>query len=231
MQEIIRQARAIAALELTRLVRTPATIIALVGFVAILLVGHWQHWRTLPPRPDDDRLFGYAFLIAAMVGLRFGFSHDRVRGSDRLLIGNLVEPAGFFLGKVAALVIALAALTIFAFVTGGLISVGDWGFALWYSALFTLVIWLFAPVLLLAELVLDTRYPGPAVFVFFVLTVTVATFTIGVPRFVELMGFGVERFDFSTLAPLTWRAPIAAALLALLYPLWRLRTLGRGTFR
>ncbi len=229
MKDSIRQVHALASLELIRIARSPATIIALASFTILLAIGHWLHWRALPPRPDDDRLFGYAFLVAVMIGLRFGFASDRESGTEQLLIGNLIRPATYFFGKAAALLITLLAFMTYAGITSGLLSVGDWSYSLWYALLFALVIWLFTPLMLLFELALDTRYPGPAVFVTFVIMITIARFTIGIQPLIDLLAFDRARLDFAGLLPLAWRALIVAGVTGLLYPVWRWRMIGRIT--
>jgi hypothetical protein len=228
VKETFRQVRAVMALELARVARAPATIGALVVFTTLVALGQWLHWRTVPPRPEDDRLYGYAFLSAVMIGLRFGFSGDRSSGSDMLLIGNLIRPRAFFLGKLGALALVLLTFTAYAITAAGLLSAGDWSYALWYSILFALVVWLFIPATLLAELVMDTRYPGPAVFVAFVVAVTLASVTTGVQPLIEFLGFNTQRLTYASLAPLAWRALVAGGIMAVLYPIWRWRTIGCG---
>lgn len=229
MKQLLAQAYAIARLELTRVVRSSSTLIALIGFTTLLAVGQWLHWQALPPRPDDDRLFGYAFLIAAMIGLRFGFSSDRRLGIERLLVGNLIRPIAFFAGRLAAVIVVLLTFTVFTTITAGLLSAGDWRYATWYSLILALTTWLFIPVMLLAELVMDTRYPGPAVFIVFVVAVAITSITVGVQPLIDFLALDVLRLDYATLAPLAWRALLVSGVMVLIYPIWYWRLRGRVT--
>lgn len=227
----IRQIQAMATLELTRVMRSRSTVAALVAFTALLALGHWLHWQATPPRPVDDRLFSYAFLAAVMIGLRFGIASDRRAGAEHLLAGNLIEPTAFFYGKVVALVIGLLAFTAYTIVVGTLLSGGDGNYALWYALHITLVVALFLPLILLAEFVMDTRYPAPAIFVIFAVTVTIAGTTVGIQALVDFMGITSQRLDYRSLAPLAWRAPVSIAITSLLYPLWYARMSGRITLK
>jgi hypothetical protein len=230
MNERLRQIQAVTLLELARFARSRSTAIALGGFTALTALGQWLHWRTLPPRPDDDRLFGYAFLLAIMIGLRLGFSSDRRSGSSQLLIGNLVRPPNLFVGKFAALLVALLAFTGYTIIATGLLSAGDWSYALWYSLLFALVVWLFVPAMLLVELTMETRYPGPVVFVAFVAAITIASITKGAHPLIDLLGFNTTRLDYTSLTPLAWRSFSATGMVVILYPIWCWRTTGRIKF-
>lgn len=223
MRVLLRQTQAVTTLELMRVARARATPVALVGFVALLALGQWLHLRALHPRPDDDRLFGYAFLAALMIGLRFGFSTDRKHGTEQLMLGNLIQPAALYLGKVVALTATLLIFTGIALLSAAIISTGDWNFALWYALVMMLAIWLFTPLILLMELGMETRYPGLAAFASFVVLVAIATFTIGAPKLTQLLGFELQRFNYATLQPLAWRTLLAALALGFLYPLWRWR--------
>jgi hypothetical protein len=162
-----------------------------------------------------------------MIGLRFGFSSDRRLGVERLLVCNLIRPVAFFAGRLAAVIVVLLTFTVFTTITAGLLSAGDWRYATWYSLLFGLITWLFIPVMLLAELVMDTRYPGPAVFIVFVVVVAITSITVGVQPLINFLGFTVPRFSYVGLAPLAWRALIIIGILLLLYPIWHWRLSGR----
>jgi hypothetical protein len=229
MRLSIRQIHAVAALELSRIARSPTTLIAIIVFTGLAAAGQWLHWRTLPPRADDDRLLGYAFILAAMIGLRLGLSNDRKRGIEQLIVDNLIGPVSFFLGRLLSLIVTLSIFTAYAIIAASILSAGDWNFALWHTLLLALAVWIFTPLLLLVELVVDTRLPGPAVFVVFVVTTIIAGITVGVQPLIDLLGFRAVRLDYATLAPLAWRALIASGITALLYPVWYWRLRGRIT--
>lgn len=221
MRDTFRETAAIAHLELTRTMRAPTTLIALLGCTTVLALGHWLYWRALPRRPEDDRLLGYAFVLATMIGLRFGFSSDRALGSERFLVENLVRPTAYFFGKFTALLTSLLILTVFAIITATTLSAGDWNHALWYSLTSALAVCLFSPILLLVELAMETRFPGPAVFVLFVVAVLTASFTSGTQPLIRYLAFTMERLDYQSLVPLAWRVAAALGITGLLYPLWR----------
>lgn len=223
MKMLLQQARTVTSLEMIRLARARATLFAIGAFITLLGLGQWLHLRALPPRSDTDRFFGYAFLAAIMIGLRFGFSTDRKQGTEQLLLGNLVRPAALYLGKVVAFTTSLLLFTSFAILCAGLITTGEWDFALWYSLLMVLAVWFFTPVLLLVELATVTRNPGLATFAAFVVLVLVGSFTMGPLEVQRLLGFDVQRFAFTTLHPLMLRTLLSTAALILLYPLWRHR--------
>lgn len=200
---------------------------ALLGFTAIMALGQWLYWSALPPRPEDDRLLGHALLLAYLIGLRFGFSSDRILGSERFLVENLVRPAAYFFGKFIALLTSLLAMMILAIITATALSAGNWNHALWHSLTIALAICLFSPILLLVELTMETRFPGPVVLVLFAMAGLTASFTIGVQPLIEFLAFTMERLDYQSLVPLAWRAAAALGITGLLYPLWRWRAGGR----
>jgi hypothetical protein len=223
MKALLQQLHAVTSLELVRVARARATPIAICAFVTLLVLGQWLHSRALPPRPDDDRLFGYAFLGAIMLGLRFGFSGDRKHGTEPLLLGNLIRPAALYLGKVLALTITMLLFVAIALLSAAIVTKGDWEFTLWYTLLMALAVWSFTPLILVIELLMETRSPGLAAFARFALLSLVAALSVGPGRFTELMGFDIQRFSYPTLQPLALRALLATMALALLYPAWRKR--------
>jgi len=226
MRNTLRQAAAVARLELFRTGRAPTTPVAALAFAVILAFGYWLYWRALPPRPEDDRLLAHAFILAAIIGLRFGIASDRALGAESFLIRNLVGPAAYFAGKLAALLTSLLALTAFAVVTGTILSAGDWNHALWYSLASALAVCLFVPILLLVESAMDTRFPGAAAFVLFVVAALAASITIGIEPLTSFLGLTMERLDYKSLLPLAWRAAVAIAITGASYPLWRRRASG-----
>lgn len=223
MRNTIRQAAAVTRLELFRTGRATVTHVALLCFIAVLAFGYLRYWRALPPRPDDDRLLAHAFVLAAVIGLRFGIGSDRALGSERLMVGNLVEPAAYFAGKLAALLASLLALTAFALITATILSAGDWNHALWYSLASALAVCLSLPILLLVETGMATRVPGAAAFVLFVAIALTSSITIGAQSLVTFLGLTMAPLDYGSLLPLAWRALAALGITGLLYPIWRWR--------
>lgn len=218
-----RQLAAVTRLELIRRVRSPLTLIAIISLAFLVMIGEWLHWKATRARPGDERLLGHAIILAALLGLRFGFSTDRGDGSERLLAGNLVSYPAYFFGKVLALLASISALATTAFILSTVVSAGDWQYALWYTLSASLAISLFTPLLLMVELGMDTRVPGPAVLVIFASVALITAITSGADTFLRLMAFTMSRPDYSTLLPLVYRVGIALALTILAYPIWRWR--------
>lgn len=218
----------VAAFELRRVMRSPATVVGMLIFVVLLAVGHWSYWSALPPRAAGDRMFSLAYIIAMCAILRFGLAEDRDLHFDEFLIVNLVSPLRYAIGKLMATVGVLLAFGVVAFLLGFILGAADWEYAIWYTTLLTLVAWVYLPAILLVELAVATRYPTAFVFVIFVACLTVARLFVGTPTIVDALGLDLERFDYASLVPLTRRALISTWLLALLYPLFRLRIVGRA---
>jgi hypothetical protein len=224
LTDALRATRACAVFELRRIVRSRSTWIGALLFLALLALGHTLYWRAFPPRPDHDRLFGYAYLLAMLASLHLGLATDRQSHFDHFLVGNLIRPAPFLLGKLTATVVYLLAFALFALALSFALSAGEWRYALWYSLNLTLLAWFFVPALLLTELAVDTRFPVPVVLIaFFVLTIATDRL-IGVEALARLLGFTQRRLDFGSLWQLSGRALLVPVLLALLYPVcrWRL---------
>ncbi|HEX7119540.1 MAG TPA: hypothetical protein VF212_12170 [Longimicrobiales bacterium] len=220
--------RAVAAFELRRLARSPGAWLGVLAFVALLGVGHWSYWTALPPRPADDRLFGWGYILAMCGILRFGFAEDRELVLDEFLVANLVTPARYALGKLVAVAAVLAVFGAGAFLWACLLGAGDAAYAMWYTALFTLVALLFLPAVALVELAIDTRYPAAFVFVAFVAVLVIGHAVAGPAVVVAALGLDVERLIYASLLPLAGRVLVSAWLLLLLYPLCRLRLVGRA---
>ena len=218
----------VAVFELRRVLRSPATVVGIIGFTVLLAVGHWSYWSALPPRATDDRMFGWAYIVAMCAILRFGFAEDRELRFDEYLVSNLVSPLRYALGKLVAVVVVLLAFGAVAALLGFILGAADGRYAVWYATLFTLVAWVYLPAILLVELVVATRYPTAFVFITFVVCVVFARMFVGVDAITNALGFDVARFDYASLEPLAVRALVSPWLLILLYPLCRLRLVGRA---
>ncbi|HEX7049691.1 MAG TPA: hypothetical protein VF188_05715 [Longimicrobiales bacterium] len=226
MMRGIERTVAVARFELRRLLRSRSTLIAIACFLMVLAAGHWSYWASMPPRAADDRLFGYAYIGAMILSLRLGLAADRDLGLDAFLVRNFVAPVEYLAGKVLAVAVQLVGFGVLAFVAALALSAGEWEYATWYVLLFTLVAWLFLPGVLLAELVVRTRYPVAAVVVGFVIALAIGEAFSDVLVWVSALGLDVERFAYATLEPLVWRCAGATLLLVLLYPLSLLRLPG-----
>ncbi|MBI4409068.1 MAG: hypothetical protein HY561_05140, partial [Gemmatimonadetes bacterium] len=78
--------------------------------------------------------------------------------------------------------------------------------------------WLLAPLVLAAELLIDTRMPGVVAAIALVFVLLAAETVGGAERFVHVLGLDSQRFQFETLVPLILRdITIVPAALALLY--------------
>lgn len=220
--------RALAAVELRRMMRAPGTLVGVAGFLVLLAVGHWSYWTSLPPRPEDDRLFVWAYIVAMCGMLRFGLAEDRELGIDEYLVPNLVPPFRYALSKLLATVAMLGIFGAGAFICAAAASVGDLQYAAWYTVLMTLVVWMLLPVLLLVEICIDTRYPALFVLLVFVATLIVGRLMLGPVAIVQLLGLDVQRYVYASLGPLGVRALVSGWLLVVLYPLCRLRLVGRA---
>ena len=113
-------------------------------------------------------------------------------------------------------------------------AIGEAGWGLVLSAeavgtvLMTLVVWMLLPALLLVEICIDTRYPALFVLLAFVATLIVGRLMLGPVAIVRLLGLDVERYVYASLGPLGVRALVSGWLLVVLYPLCRLRLVGRA---
>lgn len=220
--------RALVAVEVQRALRSPGALVGLSGFLILLGVGHWSYWTSLPPRPEDDRLFVWGYIVAMCGMFRLGLGEDRELALDEYLVSNLVSPLQYALSKLLATIAVVGIFGAGAFLCAAAASAGDIRYAAWYTVLMTLVVWTLLPVLLLVELGIDTRYPALFVLLIFIATVIVGRLALGPIAIVRVMGLEIERYVYSSLAPLGVRALVAAWVLVLLYPLWRLRLVGRA---
>lgn len=228
LKERSRQVRALVALELRRTARARPTLAALLTLALLLAFGHWEYWSSPAPRPDGDRLFGYAYLLAAMLVLRPGFALDRTAALDEYLVANLTTPACYVTAKLLAAGTVILALGSCAFGLALALSAGDVLYAAWHTALFTLIAWLFLPGIVLVELGVETGFPAVIVAVLLVVALTVAGAVDGVEPALRTLGLRVRYGAFATLAPLTLRGALGVpALLLLIYPLLRRRVAAR----
>lgn len=218
--------RAVIAFELRRRLREPATVIGLLVLFGILLVGHVEYWQALPPRPEEDRMFGYAFVGAMLAVLRFGLAEDRQLAFDEFLAGNLISPRRYLAAKLLTGIIVLLGVAATAFVLALALSGFEFTYAAWYTLLLTLAIWAFLPAVLVAEAVADTRFVAIVVFIIFFISIMVTESFYGAQNLIIWLGYDVERYAFKSLGGLALRALLATGLLLALAPLMQRRIRG-----
>lgn len=226
MKEFFRHTAAVATFELRRMGRSRSTILGILAFAALLAIGHWSYWKALPPRPEDDRLFGYAYVAAMILCLRFGLADDRATRFDRFLGDNLISPIRLLAGKLQAVAAFLLLFGAYAFTLALAFSTGEWVYAWWYVLRFTLTAWVFLPIVVLVEVAMDMRYPVAVVLTGFMILMVAADPLVGVETVTDALGLRAKRFQFGTLTPLTGRAILATGALVLLYPLCTWRMMG-----
>lgn len=189
----------------------PARIGAAV-FLAVAFLGQVLARSRGGAAPDDDRLFGYAFLVGAVFLLRSGLAEQRRRGTDVFLRHNFLSPGEQIAGHAAALVLLLALYSVFCLGSAALFSGGDLRFAAWYTAVLGLGTALFLPAVLLVELLSDLRLPFVLVPVGLLLTMAVAEPIIGAGRLLAIMGLRFARYDPATLIPILVRTAVVLPL-------------------
>jgi hypothetical protein len=208
--------------ELRRRLRDGMTYAALFAFMVVLGIGAWLYWQSLPPRASGGRLFGEAYLLALVIGCHAGIAHDRTQHFDRYLTANFLAPAALYFGKVATTILYLVLFAVLSLVLALLTSAGSAGYAARYSLVFFLATLLMLPLLVLTELLITTRYPGPLIVVGFFAFLTIYG-SVNDPRpLLSVLGMegSVEA------VPAIVRSGLALLATSALYPLFRLR-LGR----
>ncbi len=210
-------------LELRRTWADPLTWGALFGFIVILVVGAWLYWRSLPPRLQNGRLFGEAYLLAMIIAWHAGFARDRMSKFDVYLASNFVDVRSLYFAKVSAAVVTVCGFCLIAFLIAVGTSLGDFGYAAHYATLFLLASMLAVPALVLIELALNTRYPVPILLLLFFGFLGIYSRIGDVQALIRLLGMSgtIELF------PALVRTLVALALAAACYPLFHLRLGGR----
>ena len=214
-----RAYRHMLALELGRTLRDPLTIAGMFAFVLILLLGAYLHWRALPPRPQNGRLFGEAYLLAVMIAWHAGIARDRGSRFDVYLAANFVDARALYFAKVTAALVFVLVLSAFAFVVAAGTSAGDIGYAGHYAGLFLLASVVSLPALVLVELALNTRYPVPVLLLLFFALLAVYSRVADVRALLRSLGMDGTLEALPALV----RCAAALALTAAIYPLFRLR--------
>jgi hypothetical protein len=209
--------------EVTRTLRDPLCVAALCAFAIILALGAWLYWRALPPRPQNSRFFGEAYLAALVIGWHAGFARDRQCRFDVYLAANFVSSRTLYFAKVTAALLWLAALSLITFLLATATSAGDTGYAAHYTILFVLASILLVPGLVLVELLLNTRYPVPILLLFLLAVLGIYSRAADVQRLIGALGMD-GRIEA---VPAVLRSLVALAITVALYPCYQLR-LGSG---
>ena len=207
------------SMELRRMLRDPMTAAGLFAFAVFLALGAWLYWRALPPRPQNGRLFGEAFLLGGIIAWHTGIARDRGDRFDSYLAANFFPPVALYLAKVAAAIAFLLAYASAAFLLAVATSAGDVGYAAHYAGLYALAFALALPGIVLIELALTTRYPVPILLLLFFAVLGIYSRIGDVQALIRLLGMD------GTIAagPATARTAIALVLLGACYPLFRFR--------
>lgn len=186
----------------------PARLGALV-LVLVIALGQALALTRPGGAPEDDRLFGYAFLVGAVLLLRSGLAEQRRAGLAEFLGHNFLTPTQQGAGHAGALVLQLAGFCALAFAAAAILSGGDVRFAAWYTAVMGLAAALFLPLVLAVETVSNFRLPLVLVVLGLVIAVAAADALVGSERFLAGLGLRVTRYEPSTLLPLVVRVAIA----------------------
>src|SRR5688572_2524095 len=118
-----------------RIIRDRMTWIGVVAFALLLSAGAWSYWHSLPPRDPGDRLFGYAYLTAALLTFHVGIARDRAVRFDECLISNFASPSVVYAAKVMAALVTLLFLAGICLAVALVASAGDFRYAAWYVVL------------------------------------------------------------------------------------------------
>jgi hypothetical protein len=185
--------------ELVRWLRSRTTTWGAGAFALTHGLGWWRS-------PEQDHLFGYAFLGMFALSLRPGLSVDRELGFRDLLVWNTLGARRYALGKFLSCLASLALMVSWAGTVALGLSRGDFSFAAWHVVVFGLVATLLLPIALGADIVLSSRLPG-VVALAATLLVGVLALSSGIPptTLLELAGLEIEAGEWASLAPLARR--------------------------
>lgn len=211
------------AFEFKRWLHDRTVIFAAALSLSLIILGAWQYHQALPPRPQDDRLFGYAYLLFAVLALHTGIARDRPDRFDAFLAGNLMPLRDVFVARILVLLLIIVAIGVSAMAIGLITSRGDVAFAIWYPLLFTSVFLVFLPVIVLAEVVFNTRYPVAIVMLLFMTSMTALRHLGKAQPFLKVLGLDVERFDYADLTGLLARSVVALVATFACLPLYSWR--------
>lgn len=211
------RAAALARFELGRRMRARSTVGAALLFVLVAGTGAWR---------EVGSFAGYAWTVAALVVLRFGFGGDRRHGFDACLAGNFLSAGELLLARTAAFAVSALALGACSLVAGVVLT-GSPERAAWQAVEYTLVAALASPAILLVELTLSVRMPFAVVVLLYLACLLVAEPFVGAEAVIRATGFPARPFVFAELKGLAVRVGLfVPPALALLVPLhrWRSRT-------
>ena len=197
------------------------TWIALAAFTIVLGFGAYDYWTSLPPRPEGDRLFSDAYLLGLALAFHFGIAHDRSSCFDSFMSSNLAPPLTLYLAKLATGLLMLIAFTAVAFLLALAMAVGDVAYAAQRSFHLFGIAMVLVPLIVALELIVTFRYP--TVLVLLIAFTTLAVYSrFGDTRTV-LSWTGLDAQVGA--AEFALRLFVTLAVLAALYPAYRLRVL------
>lgn len=200
----------LASFEIWRFCGRRIVAVALLLFAALLAAGRVDQWRG-EELAHDGGFFGYAYLLAAVLLMRFGFAADRRLRFDEYLVVNHVSAPSYYTAKVLAMAGVLVGFGVIAAVLEAAFAGGNLADAFWLAAAFTLVAWIFAPFAMFVEMRLDTSVPAAAVLLGFFALVLAEYLSLRRLVSVELLGLqGLIVGDWRSLGPLAIRAVLFA---------------------
>jgi hypothetical protein len=207
-----RHAVALCAFSTLANLRSRPGLLGPAAFLVVTALGHALAWTAGDRAPEDDRLFGYGFLVGAVLLLRSGLAEQRRTGLAEFLRQNFLTPGEQMAGHAGALLLQLTAFCILAFVGGATLSGGDLRYAAWYTALMGLATALVLPLILGVEMVSDFRLPLVVVVLGVVVAGAGAGAVLGTERFLGALGLRVVRYEPGSLLPLVRRVSVALPL-------------------
>lgn len=214
---------ALLRLELVRFAKDRNVWVGLTLFIAFLLLDAWQYAHALPPRRHDLTILAYAFMLLAAIAFHTGIARDRASSFDAFLAWNLLHPRSLYAGRLAAYILEILGLGLVCMLLAVSVALGNVEFGIWLPAVFTGVFLMALPLIVLAELALNTRYPAAIVALLFSVSMTLV-FRLGNPKAVMgALGLDLRPLDFGGLGALWARGLVAIAISAALYPLFLLR--------
>ena len=201
---------ALFVFELKRAASRRVVPVALLLFTAALALGHIEHWRG---EAANGAFYGYAWVIGAILLMRFGLAADRALRFDEYLVVNLVRPRAYVAAKAGAMGALLVGYALFGMVVEIAFTGGGVGDVAWAASAWVLATWLFAPLAMAVESWFDTSLPSALVLlVYFIVVVTeyVAARSLHSAEVFGLLQLAPG--DWSSLGPLALRAVVAAPI-------------------
>lgn len=224
MRDWVRRAGGLLAFEFGRIAGALVTRAAVILFAALLVIAEWVVPLATGKAAEVGDAFGYAYFGAALFTLRLGLAADRESAFDEYLTVNFISPGQYVAAKVLALAGYLLAFGLYAFGVAALVTAGSVQVAGWYAVLFTLLSWTLTPLILLIELVMETRVPAVVGLLVLIIAAALAEGWYDRYTLVQVLGLLVRPYSWASLTPLGVRAFVVTPLVLLaLYPFCALR--------